>query len=334
MMRNLKQRGVLQWLGVALGTLMLMWSLGAAAVQAYDPLEPINRQVFEFNKTLDDHVLKPVATTYQKVVPNYFRDGIRNFFGNVRDVWSAANLFAQGRGTDGLNQVLRIGVNSTFGLLGWLDVASEMGLERNRQDLGQTLGRLGVGPGPYIVWPFLGPSTLRDSLDIPALWKVAPEPYIEEIPTRNVVRALDIVSARASFLDAGKLFDEIALDPYTFMRDGYLQRRRSLIYDGNPPEELDEEDAEGAAQGESVSRWRGALELQAWEDQGAGSLGAMVLRRGPAAAKESAMPTDAAARMPHEARQESRVQATARLRQGGGAVSTERPQRTEFVPAP
>jgi phospholipid-binding lipoprotein MlaA len=315
---------------IAAFTALMTWSVGAAAVQAYDPLEPINRQVFAFNRTLDDYLLKPAATTYQKVVPNYFQDGVNNFFSNFRDVWSVTNLFLQGRGTDGLNGMLRIGVNSTFGLLGWLDIATEMGLYRQRQDFGQTLGRLGVGPGPYIVWPFFGPSTLRDSFDIPVLWYIAPEPFIEDIPLRNITWAVDIVRYRASLLSATNLLDDISLDPYTFVRDGYLQRRRSDIYDGEPPDEPETEDQSGSSGKQPTAQLQGALELQAWSTEASGGGGLMALRRGPQAAKDPAAADEPRA----EVRSESRVQPVARVRSGWSAVASERPRETEFVPAP
>lgn len=317
-------------LPVAICTVLTTWSIGAAAVQAYDPLEPINRQVFSFNRTLDDYLLKPAATTYQKVVPNYFQDGINNFFSNVRDIWSVTNLFLQGRGTDGLNGTLRIGINSTFGLLGWLDIATEMGLYRQREDFGQTLGRLGVGPGPYIVWPFFGPSTLRDSFDIPVLWKIAPEPYVESIPLRNVMWGVDIVRFRASLLGASNLLEDISLDPYTFMRDGYLQRTRSQIYDGDPPDEPDTDDQSSGSGKSSSARLEGALELQAWSVEANGGGGLMALRRGPQAAKDPVGGEEPRA----EIRSDSRVQPVARVRSGWSAVASERPRETEFVPAP
>lgn len=314
----------------AVFTALLTWSVGAAAVQAYDPLEPINRQVFTFNRKVDDYVLKPVATTYQKVVPNYFQNGISNFFSNVRDVWSAANLFLQGRGQDGLNEVLRVGINSTFGLLGWLDIASEMHLYRQREDFGQTLGRLGVGPGPYIVWPFFGPSTLRDSFDIPALWYVAPEHFVDEIPARNVMSSVDIVSTRANLLSATNLLDDISLDPYTFMRDGYLQRRRSQIYDGDPPDEPDPDDPTSSGYKQSAAHPQDALELQAWSAEANGGGGLMALHRGPQAVKD---PADGAA-PDAGVRSEPGSQSVVHLRSGWSAVAPERSRDAEFMPAP
>lgn len=319
-------------LSAAVFTALITWSIGAAAVQAYDPLEPINREVFAFNRKLDDYVLKPAATTYQKVVPTYFQDGIGNFFGNVRDIWSAANLLMQGRGGDGLNQALRVGVNSTFGLLGWLDVATEMGLRRNKQDLGQTLGRLGVGPGPYIVWPFYGASTLRDTFDIPVLWRIAPEPYVDNVATRNLMWATDIISMRAGLLSASNLLDDVSLDPYTFMRDGYLQRRRSQIYDGDPPDEPDTDESSDAGKASS-GRLHGALELQSWSVEVNGGGGLMALRRGPLAAKDGVAADDVHLQVQGQPR-ESRVQPVARVRSGWSAVAPELPSGTAFVPAP
>lgn len=204
---------------------------GCATAHKPDPLEPVNRVVFKFNDVVDSVALKPAATVYEDVTPAFVRRSVNNFFSNFRDVWSAANLFLQGRGGDGMNEVLRISVNTTFGIGGFFDVAGEMGLNPHRQDLGITLGRWGVGPGAYIVWPFFGPSTVRDMADLPAALYIGPEPNIGHIPTRNVVWALDLVRFRANLLPATRMLDDLALDKYTFTRSAYLQRRQSLIED-------------------------------------------------------------------------------------------------------
>jgi phospholipid-binding lipoprotein MlaA len=234
-----------------LGLVLAAAGLGAgcATPQRPDPLEPLNRKVFAFNEGLDKAVLKPTATAYKAVVPGPVRTATTNFFNNLFDVWSAANLFMQGRMTDGLNDLMRFGSNSVFGLLGLADVATEMGLERHNEDFGQTLGRWGVGPGAYIVWPVLGSSTLRDSVALPLEIRITPETFVTPVRAANSMTALRLVNTRANLLQAGDILDGIALDKYVFIRDAYLQRRRNLVYDGDPPpqDEEDDESADNAA---------------------------------------------------------------------------------------
>lgn len=237
-----------------LGLLLVAAGLaGCATPQRPDPLEPWNRKVFAFNEGLDKAVLKPTATVYQKVVPSPVRTATTNFFNNIYDLWSATNLFLQGRVTDGLSDVMRFGSNTVFGILGLADVASEMGLERHNEDFGQTLGHWGVGPGAYIVWPVLGSSTVRDSVALPIELRVTPESFVSPARASNTLLGLRLVNTRANLLQAGNVLDGIALDKYTFMRDAYLQRRRSLVYDGDPPP-LDEEPDEPAADNKSTGK--------------------------------------------------------------------------------
>ena len=205
--------------------------------QKLDPWENWNRKVFAFNEGLDAAVLKPVATAYQTVVPSMVRTGVSNFFGNFSDAWSAVNNFLQGKVEKGLSDVFRVGANTLFGLGGLLDVASEMGLERQHEDFGQTLGRWGVGAGAYIVWPLLGPSTVRESFALPLDRSVSPAVVINDGGAQLGITALQLVNTRASLLGASSLLDDIALDKYTFLRDAYLQRRRSLVLDGEEKEE-------------------------------------------------------------------------------------------------
>lgn len=222
-----------------LGTALLG---GCATVQRPDPLEPVNRQVFAFNEAVDAAVLKPVAQVYRAVLPQPVQQAVSNFFGNVKDAWSAVNLFLQGRFADGLSDVMRFGTNTVFGFLGIMDIATELGFERHGEDFGQTLGRWGVPSGAYIVWPILGPSTVRDSIGLPVDMMATPESVVSVSLTRNTMTGLRLVSTRAGLLGATGLLDDIALDKYAFVRNAYLQRRRSLVYDGNPPEEdLDDE---------------------------------------------------------------------------------------------
>lgn len=200
-----------------------------------DPFERWNRQVYAFNDGLDTAVLKPVATAYRDTVPELARTGVTNFFNNVADAWSAVNLFLQGRVVEGFNDTMRFAVNTTFGLFGLLDIMSEAGLERHGEDLGQTLGVWGLGAGPYIVWPLLGPSSARDTVALPLDRAVTPAMAFSDSSTVAGLSVLQIVNTRASLLGATRMLDDIALDKYTFVRDAYLSRRRSLVYNGDPP---------------------------------------------------------------------------------------------------
>lgn len=204
-----------------------------------DPLEGWNRGVQSFNDAIDNAALKPLATTYRDIVPDLLRTGVHNFFGNIGDLWSAANHFLQGKVESGFEMGMRVGTNTVFGLAGVLDPASELGLDKHSEDFGQTLGAWGFGPGPYIVWPLLGPSTLRDSAGLPLdLYAGAPARYTADDTAQWELGLLNLIDTRASLLGATELLRQAALDPYVFLRDAYLARRRSLVWDGNPPPEV------------------------------------------------------------------------------------------------
>lgn len=196
--------------------------------QKLDPWESWNRKVFSFNEKVDENVLKPVATAYSEVVPATVRKGIDNFFGNIGDAWSTVNLFLQGRFKSGVEQGMRVAVNSTFGILGLFDIASDAGLEKNSQDLGKTFGRWGMGTGAYIVWPILGPSSVRDSLALPFDLQASPAVVFDHGKEKVGVTVLNGINTRANFLRASEMLEGIALDKYTFYRDAYLQRRGSF----------------------------------------------------------------------------------------------------------
>ena len=204
---------------------------------ARDPLEPLNRSVYQFNDALDRAVIKPVASTYRDVLPSPVRTGIGNFFNNVQDVWSAVNNALQLKGEAAGNSLVRFGVNSFLGLGGLLDVATEMQIERQTKDFGHTLGHWGVGAGPYLVLPLLGPSTARDTLALSVDGQGNLVSRASHVPTRNSLTGLNLLDKRAQYLQSTDMLDQVALDPYAFVRDAYLQRRRSSIYDGSPPDE-------------------------------------------------------------------------------------------------
>lgn len=200
-----------------------------------DPWEGFNRKSFAFNEQLDAAVLKPVATGYMKVVPAFAREGVNNFFDNLEDVGTGLNNFLQGKPKEGTSDLGRFVVNSVIGVFGLWDLASPLGLEKHYEDFGQTLGVWGVNTGPYLVIPLLGPSTARDA---PAK-AVDPSWYYSTAIDNNTIYwslwGLDKVRIRANLFQSEKVLDEAALDKYTFIRDAWLQRRRSMVFDGNPP---------------------------------------------------------------------------------------------------
>nr|WP_251140800.1 VacJ family lipoprotein [Rhodoferax sp. U11-2br] len=202
-----------------------------------DPMEPFNRGVYGFNDAVDRTVIKPVATVYRDVLPSPVRTGVSNFFNNLQDLWSFVNNTLQLKGEGAGNSIVRFGVNTVFGLGGLIDIASEMRIERHTEDFGQTLGRWGVGAGPYMVLPLLGPSTVRDTAALPVDMAGNVVSQVDHVPTRNSATVLNLVDRRSQLLDASQMLDEVALDPYSFTRDAYLQRRRNQVYDGNPPDE-------------------------------------------------------------------------------------------------
>lgn len=201
-----------------------------------DPLEPVNRAVYSFNDGFDRAIAKPVAEGYRAVVPDLARSGVTNFFSNLEDVWIMFNNLFQGKVESALDDMARVLVNSTVGLFGVVDVASDLGISKHNEDFGQTLGRWGVGSGPYVVLPFLGSSTLRDALGL-GLVDMQGDivRQLDHVPTRNSLFVTRLINTRANLLDASRIVEEAALDKYSFTRDAYLQRRESLIYDGNPP---------------------------------------------------------------------------------------------------
>ncbi len=225
--------------------LLLGFFLGGCATphNRKDPLEPFNRAMFGFNEAVDSAVIKPVAKGYKAVTPEPIEMMIGNFFSNINDVVVMINDLLQLKFVEALSDGGRVLINSTVGLLGVVDVASSMGLEKRNEDFGQTLGRYGVANGPYLVLPFLGSSTLRDAVGFVADRNVADPLYrIDHIRTRNQALALKFTDDRARLLDVGKTLEDAALDKYEFMRDAYLQRRRNLVYDGDPPRRKDDEE--------------------------------------------------------------------------------------------
>lgn len=200
-----------------------------AARNPVDPFERFNRTMFVFNDKIDQYALKPVATAYKKVLPSFVQTGVYNFFGNLGDVWTAVNNVLQGRVADGVSDVMRFAINTTFGLGGLIDIGSDAGLQKHRQDFGATLGVWGVQSGPYVVLPLLGSSTLRDTAALPVDFAGDPLTYVNPDRARYSAAVLRVVDLRAGVLDASNLIEDAALDRYEFIRDAYLQRRAGKI---------------------------------------------------------------------------------------------------------
>jgi phospholipid-binding lipoprotein MlaA len=210
-----------------------------------DPLEGINRTIFSFNDKLDHYALRPVAQGYVKVVPQPVRNGVANFFSNVGDIYTAANDFLQLKITAGTEDVMRVAINTIFGLGGLFDVATQAKLPKHQADFGLTLGHYGVPPGPYLVLPLLGPSTVRDASGYLVDRFADPTSYIDPAWLRVTLYGVRVISTRAQLLGAGDLLADAALDKYSFIRNAYLQRRQYLVYDGNPPApKYDENDSD------------------------------------------------------------------------------------------
>lgn len=216
----------------ALLSVVVAVSVGCATrpdAHPQDPFETLNRDVYRFNEVVDEAVVKPVAIAYRDVTPDPVRTGVSNFFGNLGDVWSTANAVLQLRPREAAENWLRVSVNTVFGLGGLLDIASEMGIERTKLDFGLTLGRWGIPSGPYLVLPFMGPSTIRDVAGTSIESRGDLVQQLEHIPTRNSLYVLRLVDTRTNLLRATSMLEGVALDKYSFTRDVYLQRRDSQI---------------------------------------------------------------------------------------------------------
>ena len=200
-----------------------------------DSFEGFNRAMFSFNDKFDQAALIPAARAYQMLLPAFVQNGVGNFFGNINDVPTACNNLMQGRIPDGMSDLMRVLVNTTIGLGGVLDVATDFGMQRHDQDFGQTLGRWGVKPGPYVVLPLLGPTTLRDAAAMPIDLTMDPVGKVYPVLMRNIGSSIRVVDRRAYMLVSSSLIEDAALDKYEFVRDAYMQRRQNKIYLTDPP---------------------------------------------------------------------------------------------------
>jgi len=229
---------------------------GCANAPPDDPLEPYNRSMFSFNEKLDNAVTKPVAKAYVTVTPAPVRTWVGNFFGNLQDPWVGFNNLIQGKPTDALNDLMRFVFNTTLGIGGLLDIASEAGLPKHDEDFGQTLGVWGVKEGPFVVMPLFGPRTLRDTVAFPldytaeSPWALPfGNPIVRDKKARYGISGLGIISDRALLLGIERTLDEGTLDKYRYARDFYLQQRRYKVLDGNVPLEYEDFDLDEGANG-------------------------------------------------------------------------------------
>jgi phospholipid-binding lipoprotein MlaA len=223
------------WLVIAVTLALLSGCATGPNANPRDPMEPMNREVAKFNDDLDSVVLKPVATAYKKVTPSLVRTGVSNFFNNISDVGSLINNAMQLKAEATGEMVIRVSFNTVLGFGGLFNLAGELGVDRHPEDFGQTLGYWGIPSGPYLVLPLLGPSTVRDASAMGVDYKYDVTNYRDPIETRTALGVLRIVNARSNLLSLGTMLDEAALDKYSFTRDAYLQRRRSLILDDEDP---------------------------------------------------------------------------------------------------
>lgn len=228
--RNTSVSHLVRRTGCATALLATLALTGCASTQGtnpQDPYESYNRSMTKFNDAVDDAVFKPVATAYQTVTPAPVRTGVTNFFGNLGDLWSMVNHALQGNGEQTYNHMVRFTTNTVLGLGGLLDIASEMQVARNKQDFGLTLGSWGIKPGPYLVLPFLGPSTLRDTAALPIDWQGNVLGDLHPVSHRNSLTGLSLVNKRANLLNASDTLEAASLDRYALMRDFYLKQREN-----------------------------------------------------------------------------------------------------------
>jgi phospholipid-binding lipoprotein MlaA len=224
--------------------LVLAASVTAGCAQApsrVDPFEPMNRTLYEVHDVVDTNLVKPIAQAYVDIVPQLIRLGVTNVFNNIEDLFSALNGLLQGKPDRAGDDLGRVMLNTMFGIGGLFDLATDLGIERGGEDFGQTFAVWGLPAGPYLFIPFFGPTTVRDGTGLIVRIALGPVGEIPDVPLRNSLYGLGAVDLRAQALGAGELVETAALDRYLFIRNAYLQRRRYLIHDGQPPRELEEE---------------------------------------------------------------------------------------------
>lgn len=219
--------------------------LGGCASQANkDPLEGLNRGVYKFNDTVDKAAVRPIAGAYKAVVPSPLRSGVSNFFSNLGDVVTVANDLLQFKISQAMDDAGRVAINTTFGIGGVFDWASKDGIQKHNEDFGQTMGYWGWKDSAYLVLPFIGPSTVRDTGGLFVDSAFFDPIYYADPQPRNIMLVTKFIDRRSQYLPGSDLLDEAALDPYVFMRDAYMQRRSNMINGGNAP--VDDNSKDGA----------------------------------------------------------------------------------------
>ncbi|MBD3669395.1 MAG: VacJ family lipoprotein [Gammaproteobacteria bacterium] len=235
---RLSSKSIFHRVGLLLAVMMLLSACAGTARKATDerdPWESMNRSIYHFNDRFDYYVFNPVARGYQAVTPRWLDDGVTNFFNNLGDVPNSLNNLLQGKSLAAVSDIGRICINSTIGLLGFIDVATPMGLERHKEDFGQTMAVWGIAEGPYLVLPILGPSSVRGSAGWVGDFMTEPYYYVKDGNTYYGYMLIDAIDIRADLLGASRILEQASFDPYSFHRETYFQRRRNLIHDGNPP---------------------------------------------------------------------------------------------------
>lgn len=213
----------------------------AAAPSRVDPLEPFNRAMYSVHEVVDGNVIKPIAQVYVKVTPEPVRTGVSNFFGNIDDLFTGINNALVGNSKQAGDDFGRVLLNSTFGLGGIFDLASMMGIEKDKKDFGLTFGKWGIPNGPYLFVPLFGPTTFRDGAGWLVRLYTGPVGYVSNVPLRNSLYGIGYLDTRSQALSAESVLETAAIDKYRFLRNAYLKARRYKLYDGNPPPEEDED---------------------------------------------------------------------------------------------
>jgi phospholipid-binding lipoprotein MlaA len=240
-MTSLRMMSPLPRLAVAFATALTLAGCAMGPTRE-DPFEPMNRVSYKVHQVVDGRIVKPVVQAYVDYTPQPVRLAVTNFFGNIDDMFSVINDMLQGKGDKAGNDLGRVITNTGFGVLGLIDVAGSAGIPKGNEDFGQTFGVWGIPQGPYLFIPLFGPTTVRDGSGWLIRGYASPVGHIDDIATRNLLWALNLIDLRASALQAENLVNQAALDPYTFIRRSYLQRRQYLVYDGNPPPPKEDEE--------------------------------------------------------------------------------------------
>jgi phospholipid-binding lipoprotein MlaA len=236
---RMTERGA--WIPAAAALAGMLLAGCAAAPSRVDPLEPMNRALYEVHDVVDTNVVKPFVQGYVNVIPLPIRRTVSNVFNNIDDLFSAINDALQGKPDKFADDMARVVLNTSFGIGGIFDIATEAGIARGDEDFGQTFGVWGFGQGPYLFVPLFGPTTVRDGTGVILRIAVGPVGYVPDVPVRNALYGVAAIDQRSQLLGTGQLVDTAAIDRYLFIRNAYLQRRRYLVYDGAPPPEPEEE---------------------------------------------------------------------------------------------